>query len=76
VLKGYDPDEYMISNFQTRNCNFRNYNNGFTTLIVGNGKLQLKVDRYGRGYTRPVAERPFDAEYTRSDRRSVYWGKK
>lgn len=76
VLKGYDPDEYMISNFQTRNCNFRNYNNGFTTLIVGNGKLGLKVERHGRGYTRPVAERPFDAEYTKSDRRSVYWGKK
>lgn len=76
VLKGYDSDEYMISNFQTRNINLRNYHNGFTTLIVNNGKLVLKVDRYGRGYTRPVVERPFDAEYAKSDGRSIYCGKK
>jgi len=76
VLKGYDPDEYMISNFQTRNCNFRNYHNGFTTLIVQNGELGFRVDRRGRGYTRAAEERPYDPEFTKSDSRSVYHGQK
>jgi glycosyltransferase involved in cell wall biosynthesis len=73
VLKGYDPDEYMISNFQTRNCNFRNYNNGFTTRVVANGRLTFSVERHGRGYTRPASERLFDETYTKSDGRAVYW---
>jgi hypothetical protein len=75
VLKGYDPDEYPISFFQTSNCNFRNYNNGFTTLVVGNGALISSVQRTGRGVSRESFPPLFDTLYTASDRRSHHLGK-
>ncbi|MGC2656850.1 MAG: glycosyltransferase family A protein [Bryobacteraceae bacterium] len=75
VLKGYDPDEYMISNYQTRHLNFRNYSNGFTTMVVEDGTLILTVDRVGRGYTQTAELRGWDEEYTASDHRSRFRGK-
>lgn len=70
VLKGYDTDEYMISNYQTRGVNFRNYFNGFTSLAVADGTLSFAVDRRGAGYTREPEAREWHEAYARSDRRS------
>ena len=75
VLKGYDPDEYMISNYQTRHSNFRNYSNGFTQMVVENGTLTWTVDRVGRGYTQVPELRAWDENYTASDLRSRFRGK-
>jgi hypothetical protein len=75
VLKGYDPDEYPISGFQTGGCCFRNYHNGFTTMVVRNGSLIYSLERTGRGVTRDTMMRLYDHHYTASDRRSRYWGK-
>jgi len=69
VLKGYDPDEYAISFYQTRNLNFRNYNRGFTTLYVGNGRLVRREMRPGLGVQ--TLGRRFDDNFTASDRRSA-----
>jgi len=44
VLKGYDTDEYLISQYQTRNLNHRNYNKGFTTLIVAGGSKAKRIE--------------------------------
>jgi hypothetical protein len=75
VLKGYDVDEYMISNYQTRNANLRNYNRGYTTLYVDGGDLAFSVDRVGQGYTQ-APELPRWAEnFTASDRRSRFAGR-
>jgi hypothetical protein len=68
VLKGYDPDEYPISFFQTRNLNLRNYNRGFTTQYVGGGRFVQRKDRPGAGVA--MANVRFDDHYTASDRRS------
>lgn len=75
VLKGYDLDEYMISNWQTRNVNFRNYHRGFTSMYVDGGDLAFTVDRVGNGYTQAAELRRWDENYTASDSRSVYSGK-
>jgi tetratricopeptide (TPR) repeat protein len=75
VLKGYDTDEYLISVYQTANLNFRNYNKGFTTLIVQDGRLVFDVDATGRGFTSTSDIRLWDEKYTASDRRSQYLGK-
>jgi hypothetical protein len=75
VLQGYDQDEYMISNWQTRNINFRNYNRGFTSMYVNGGDISFSVDRIGQGYTQTPALRRWDEVYTASDPRSKYYGK-
>lgn len=75
VLKGYDPDEYMISNWQTRNSNLRNYNRGYTALYVDGGDLAFTVDRVGQGYTQAPELRRWDETYTASDPRSRFAGK-
>ncbi len=75
VLKGYDTDEYLISVYQTANLNFRNYNKGFTTLIVQDGRLVFDIDATGRGFTSTNSIRLWDEKYTASDRRSHYLGK-
>lgn len=72
VLKGYDTDEYLISNFQTAQLRWRNYNKGFTVAFVGNGDLILIEDGDGRGESDPNALKLWDREYTASDRRSKY----
>jgi len=75
VLEGYDPDEYMISNWQTRHLNFRNYHRGFTSLYVEGGDISFTVDRVGQGYTQEARLRRWDEDYTASDPRSRYYGK-
>jgi len=75
VLRGYDTDEYLISTYQTRNINFRNYHKGFTTLIVANGEKMFDIERNGRGSTAKTNLKLWDEEYTASDSRSVYLGK-
>jgi hypothetical protein len=75
VLKGYDTDEYLISEFQTRNLNFRNYHKGFTTMVVQNGKLTFDVDNRGRGVSSDEGLKLWDNEYTASDSRSRFLGK-
>ena len=72
VLKGYDTDEYLISHYQTRGINFRNYNKGFTIMIVDNGTKVFDVESEGRGSTTNQTERLRDVDYTASDKRSVY----
>lgn len=76
VLKGYDTDEYLISTFQTRNMNLRNYHKGFTAMIVQNGALLFAVPNRGRGFSAPPAEKLWDDEFAASDPRSRYAGKK
>jgi hypothetical protein len=68
VLKGYDPDEYPISFWQTKNLNLRNYNRGFTAQYVGGGDLVQRKDRPGTGVG--MVNVRFDETYTASDSRS------
>ena len=68
VLKGYDPDEYPITFYQTRNLNLRNYNRGFTSLYVGGGALIQREERPGAGVA--MANVRFDDQFTASDARS------
>lgn len=76
VLKGYDTDEYLISTFQTKNLNFRNYHKGFTTLFVQNGKYTFAIDAMGRGASINSELKMWDEKYTASDKRSKFIGKK
>ncbi|MBO9413799.1 MULTISPECIES: hypothetical protein [unclassified Ruegeria] len=77
VLKGYDTDEYLISTFQTKNLNYRNYHSGFTTMIVADGDFMFDVEvNTGRGTSRQIGEQAlWDDKYTASDPRSSYRGK-
>jgi hypothetical protein len=75
ILKGYDTDEYLISEYQTRNINLRNYNKGFCSLVVGDGSYMFDIEAVGRGYSSPGALKLWDDEYTASDPRSRYLGK-
>ena len=75
VLKGYDTDEYLISSFQTRNVNLRNYHKGFTSLIIDNGARVFDVETAGRGASARSAVKLWDSIYTASDARSRYAGK-
>jgi hypothetical protein len=76
VLKGYDPDEYPVSNYQVAQLNFRNYNNGFTCMIVQDGTLAYHVERVGRGASsEDGGPRLWDNKYTASDPRAVFKGK-
>ncbi len=76
VLKGYDTDEYLISTFQTKNMNLRNYHKGFTAMIVANGSLMFSVENQGRGFSARSAEKLWDEEFAASDPRSRFAGKK
>src|SRR5665213_2313217 len=75
ILKGYDTDEYLISTFQTKHLNYRNYHKGFTTMLVDNGKKAFHVSCVGRGVSSQTALKLWDEEYTASDKRSRYRGK-
>lgn len=72
VLKGFDTDEYMISNYQVSNLNRRNYYKGFTSMLVGNGELCTFIDVPGRGASDKQGLRRWDAVYTASDPRSRF----
>ena len=74
VLKGYDTDEYLISTYQTKHLNYRNYHKGFTTCILGNN-LAFDVDSVGRGTSSKTKLSLWDETYTASDFRSVFHGK-
>ena len=75
VLKGYDTDEYLISKYQTSGLNHRNYQKGFTTMILDNGEMMFDVEAEGRGVT-STSISLWDDNYCASDLRSVYLGKK
>lgn len=75
VLKGYDTDEYLISTYQTKNLNYRNYHKGFTTLFLQNGKYVFDIDNVGRGLSVKTRLKHWDDEYAASDRRSRFLGK-
>ena len=75
VLKGYDTDEYLISNYQTAQLRWRNYHKGFTTMFVGNGDLVFSIDEGGRGEGAPQGVRLWDKEFSARDLRSIYIGK-
>lgn len=75
VLKGYDTDEYLISTYQTKNLNYRNYHKGFTTCIVG-GNFSFDVEFIGRGTSATTELGLWDETYTASDYRSRFLGKK
>ena len=72
VLKGFDTDEYEISNYQVSNLNRRNYHKGFTSMLVKNGELCTFIDGPGRGAADKDQIRRWDAIYTASDPRSRY----
>ncbi len=72
VLKGFDTDEYLISNYQVSNLNRRNYNKGFTAMLVNNGQLCTFNDSPGRGASDKTGLRRWDPNYTASDPRSQY----
>jgi len=76
VLKGYDTDEYLISVFQTNNLNLRNYHKGFCSLLVENGDLMFDIKMEGRGFSSGNQLRLWDDNYTASDPRSKFLGKK
>jgi len=71
VLLGYDTDEYLISTYQTKNLNYRNYHKGFTSMLLQNGKFVFDIEAIGRGTTSPGIKL-WDQDYAASDRRSVY----
>lgn len=72
VLKGYDTDEYLISNFQTANLRWRNYHKGFTVLFLGNGQLIHIEESEGRGETDSSEIKLWDKEFAASDKRSIH----
>jgi len=72
VLKGFDTDEYLVSNYQVSNLNRRNYFKGFTAMLVCNGQLCTFNDLPGRGASDKTGLRRWDATYTASDPRSKF----
>jgi len=72
VLKGFDTDEYLVSNYQVSNLNRRNYNKGFTAMLLRNGQMCTFIDSPGRGASDKKGLRRWDATYTASDPRSQY----
>lgn len=75
VLKGYDPDQYSLSYWQTKNLNYRNYHSGFTTLYVKSGDLVFRLKRQGQGTTQQPELRGWDPEYARVDPRARFAGR-
>lgn len=75
VLKGLDTDEYLISYYQTRHLNLRNYHKGFTTLLVESGEKMFELESEGRGDSIKSKNRMWDDNYAASDSRSVFLGK-
>ncbi|MBE9143963.1 tetratricopeptide repeat protein [Planktothrix mougeotii] len=75
VLKGLDTDEYLISYYQTKHLNLRNYHKGFTTLLVANGEKMFEIESAGRGDSIKSKIRMWDDNYAASDPRSVFLGK-
>jgi hypothetical protein len=75
VLKHYETDEYLLSEFQTAAPRWRNYHKGFTVLFVDGGKGAYEVENVGRGMTGSTTARLWDNRYCASDRRSRYMGK-
>lgn len=77
VLKGYDTDEYLISTYQTKNLNYRNYHKGFTTMFINEGKYVFDIDDVvGRGASKKDGLKLWDEKYTASDKRSIFLEKK
>lgn len=76
VLKGYDTDEYLISEFQTANLRWRNYHKGFTVLFVGCDELIFSFDEGGRGISFNDTLKLYDKDFCASDTRSRYFGKR
>lgn len=76
VLKGYDTDEYLLSEFQTANPRWRNYHKGFTALYVADGTLVFNVAAPGRGMTSTDELKLWDNKFCASDKRSRFKGKK
>jgi hypothetical protein len=72
VLKGFDTDEYLVSNYQVSNLNRRNYYKGFTAMLVNNGLLCTFNETPGRGASDKKGLRIWDATYTASDPRSHF----
>jgi hypothetical protein len=75
VLKGYDTDEYLISEYQTNGLNLRNYNKGYTVLNVENNSLMFKINTEGRGVSIGTKTRMYDPKYTAKDYRSHHLSK-
>lgn len=75
VLKGYDIDEYLISEYQTKNLVYRNYNKGFCSAVVGSGELMFSIRAAGRGTSDSNTSRLWDNDYCASDPRSKYRGR-
>lgn len=75
VLKGYDTDEYLISEFQTANLRWRNYHKGYTVLFVGGDELVFSFDEGGRGISLNKNLKLYDTDFCASDVRSRYLGK-
>jgi hypothetical protein len=74
VLKEYNSDEYYMSRYQTIGGNVRNYNKGFTWLLVESGTLMFDIDHAGRGVTDPHSLPLWDEEFCASDARARFRG--
>ena len=72
VLKGFDTDEYLVSNYQVKMLNQRNYFHGFTSMIVKNGQFCSYVHSQGRGTSDALGLKRWDENYTASDIRSNF----
>ena len=75
VLGHWDVDEYLISEFQTRGIGMRNYNHGFCSVVIQDGKLMREIYQDGRGTSDSSSLRMWDNSYTASDERSAFKGK-
>lgn len=75
VLKGYDTDEYLISEYQTSGVRWRNYHKGFTVMYVGGGAGVFDAESKGRGLSSEGELRLWDSTYCASDPRSRFRGK-
>lgn len=67
VLGRFDPDEWPVSGYQPSQMNLRNYNNGFTGMVIDGGDAMFSVDRVGRGVSQDLSKRPYHPKYTKSD---------
>lgn len=74
VLKEYNSDEYYMSRYQTIGGNVRNYNKGFTWLLVESGALMFDIEHAGRGVTDANSLPVWDEEFCASDSRARFRG--
>ena len=75
VLKDWDVDEYLISEYQTNGIGRRNYNKGYCAAILKNGEFMDELFQDGRGTSSSSSLKLWDNGFTASDGRANFIGK-